>query len=336
MPPAAGLIAHVKLARIMGYLVCNTYRIAPTEQSPSISTRSTAQHHIRRTLELLEEWKEELSPELRLDPRNPHTDIAICKLHMAYYQLVLLNARPLFFVAVKKAVAKGYVGQSRRDEPWLTPEHHHYQQIKAGLDAARWNMGLVRWLDALHQQSGFGSLMHADLHYAFNAAINIMLEALVSATGAPTTQSSEADIAFAIHVLEQDAKSGNDYSKDCWRVLTDLNSLTMKIKDTTAWAQHMFLSAAESSSAVVNPPELVDTNVQPEAGGEWLSDEHLALQSQLNNVPMTETTAADATSIFGPMFEGLGMSEGDALYQEMVAWMETDDLGLYGSSLQGS
>ena len=82
LPPAIGLKAHVELSKICGYIVCNTYRIAPWEPA-SISTSTL----IDNTLEQLKVWQSQLPPQLQINDSSNNRDRACYELHMSYNQV---------------------------------------------------------------------------------------------------------------------------------------------------------------------------------------------------------------------------------------------------------
>lgn len=85
MPPAIGLSANVELSRICGYIVCNTYQIAPWEHK----TTSTSAR-IESALAQLHVWLANLPPELQINYDTQSVDRACCELHMSYYQVCLM------------------------------------------------------------------------------------------------------------------------------------------------------------------------------------------------------------------------------------------------------
>lgn len=77
-----GLRAHVELAKISGYIVCNTYRISPWEHH---MTSTSAR--IENALGLLRGWTHKLPPALRIDDDLLSNDRACCELHMCHNQV---------------------------------------------------------------------------------------------------------------------------------------------------------------------------------------------------------------------------------------------------------
>lgn len=84
MPSAAGLKAHVELARISGHIVCNVYRISSRDRATDASI------HVERAISLLEAWKSALPPRLQPIENGLSDDPACCLLHMNYNQVCYL------------------------------------------------------------------------------------------------------------------------------------------------------------------------------------------------------------------------------------------------------
>ncbi|KAF7516465.1 hypothetical protein G7054_g14146 [Neopestalotiopsis clavispora] len=62
LPPAVGLKDHVELARIAGYIVCNTFQTSPSEYCTTSNVART-----EKALSLLSSWEHRLPAELRVD-----------------------------------------------------------------------------------------------------------------------------------------------------------------------------------------------------------------------------------------------------------------------------
>ena len=76
-----GLRAHVALSKIAGYVVCNTYRIAPWLDPPP-----KAMCHVDKSLQMLSDWLRDLPPELQMSYEMFSRDRPLCSLHMSYNQ----------------------------------------------------------------------------------------------------------------------------------------------------------------------------------------------------------------------------------------------------------
>ncbi|KAF6802255.1 fungal specific transcription factor domain-containing protein [Colletotrichum sojae] len=220
LPPAAGLRAHVELARISGHIVCNTYRVAPFDHRTGGAAR-----HVERARSMLHNWLSSLPPALQMPDGGLSTDPACCLLHMAHNQLTLLLVRPFFFVAVRKAFAERWVANNRTWGP--DPQD---DRITACSEAARNNLRLARWLIDINNGR---KLLQASLHNVFNAAIILMLEELLrsSPQQPPPSPSAESDdVGFAITVFEEEANTGSNYARDCATVMQDLRSLIQRLR----------------------------------------------------------------------------------------------------------
>ncbi|KAF1828704.1 hypothetical protein BDW02DRAFT_209842 [Decorospora gaudefroyi] len=212
MPPCTGLRAHVELSRISGYIVCETFKIAPRIDKPGYSTLN-----IDKALRMLDEWKSQLPSGLAI---GESTDPVCCTLHMARNQLIVLTTRPILLAAVKQAVAERYMNGQ-----WSAQQHAHGSYISACMEAGYRNLVLAQRLRTARK------LLQAGLHFVFNAAVILLLnQILVSsnnnkALGVLHTDMYASEIHFAIHTFEEASKTGTSYPRDCHRVLQDLRAL---------------------------------------------------------------------------------------------------------------
>ncbi|OIW26181.1 hypothetical protein CONLIGDRAFT_582244 [Coniochaeta ligniaria NRRL 30616] len=216
-PPAAGLRAHVELARISGYIVYNVYRIAPWDHS----TNTTVQH-VDQGLQRLRDWSSSLPAILQVDYEQLGTDRACCGLHLAYNQVVILTTRPIFFVAVRKSVADRYLPSPTRSGG--THGQLHETIVRQCIEAARQNLRLGDWIRSLSPRQ---KLLHQEAHAVFNAAIIVLLHQLAF----PDVHAGDvAGVAFAMAVFEREAELGNNFGVDCARVLHDLDYLVQRMR----------------------------------------------------------------------------------------------------------
>lgn len=270
LPPAAGLRAHVELSRISGYVVCNTYRIAPSESSASAETA----HSPGRVMWMLEQWKSTLPAHLQLTRDGLHNDPACCMLHMRHNQLVIVATRPLFFVAVKKSMAER-LAQSK-----ATDSATQLEPLKACVESARSNMRLARHFLTINRHS---RPLHALLHYCFTAACCLILQDLVQPLkmSDDSTERSQ-DIQFAISVLEnQEACLNNPDSKSCTSCLHDLRLLVARLTspaqpEPTFQSNTAQLQAMGLTEEFMPQPMHIET--QPALYNElvtWMDDEWL-------------------------------------------------------------
>ncbi|KAK9415267.1 hypothetical protein SUNI508_02115 [Seiridium unicorne] len=270
LPRAAGLRAHVELARVSGYIVCNTYRISPWEH---YMTSTPAR--IENALDLLSNWASKLPPDLRMDGDQLSNDRACCELHMNYNQLLILTVRPIFFVAVKKAVAERFINRT-----YKLDDHPQISHIRMCSKAARSNLRLGRWIRDISQSR---KLLFQTLHHMFNAAVILLLNQLL----VDVLHDTDAlDIMFAIECYDAEAQGENNYPKDCARVLRDMTALIQRLRnrdsDDPPWSGTPVSApqapapapAAYHVGFILNPSEPQMSAVQPSV----MSDE---LMSQL-------------------------------------------------------
>jgi hypothetical protein len=149
-------------------------------------------------------------------------------------------------------------------------------------------------------------LLHASLHNVFNAAVILQLHQLLVDS---QDKADESGISFAIAAFESEARNGNIYAEDCTRVLLDLNLLVQKLRSQALFGgQHV-----ETSN---HPTELQDqaspyTNIYPITPG--------ASRTYGWNTQDSEQTAALNNTV----------DEHDPAYQELMTWLNVDDLQLY-------
>jgi hypothetical protein len=97
MPPPDGLIAHVQLSRIAGYIVSNTYSVAPT-----VEVDQDLRVQVQEPMNMLENWRRTLPRSLQMpldlqaespfdtdygDANAIYADRALCMLHMKCNQV---------------------------------------------------------------------------------------------------------------------------------------------------------------------------------------------------------------------------------------------------------
>jgi hypothetical protein len=291
MPSCAGLRAHVELSRISGFIVCETFQIAPRNYTPGQSI-----DNIDTALEMLRTWELQLPSRLQMPKDLHHPDPSCCILHMAHNQLIVLTTRPIFFGAVKQAVAQHIVRGELFSEDRAQGSH-----IQACLAAAHRNLLLAQ----IVRQSGRRPLQ-AGLHFVFNAAVILLLKRLMRSRSSTQPGSSdlhalvetsvddqsESSIRFAIESFEEEAKTGTHYPRDCCRILRDLNTLT-----------YCYVSPRKEA-------DLPYSNVIEHAHGGPRAD------NKRNSVTDLRTVQ-------------LPFSEGDIGYEEIMTWMRADGLHLH-------
>ncbi|KAH6609952.1 n-terminal binuclear zn cluster-containing dna binding domain-containing [Trichoderma cornu-damae] len=228
MPPAAGLKAHVELSRISGYVVCNTYRVAPWEEA-----RGGLSKQPDKAIWMLQQWQSTLPPRLQLSPDGLSSDPACCFLHMRYNMLLILAIRPLFLGAVKRSVARRLMVQTV--EPYTHSEH-----LKLCIAAARRNIRLGRQVTTVNISRR--SPLHAEQHYSFNATVCLILEDLISEeeVSEEEKEARNRDIIFGIEVEEEGLTNFGQTSSNTLR--------------------HLWTLARRLTSSIVQPQEV--SNVQ--------------------------------------------------------------------------
>lgn len=78
----------MQLARISGYIVCETYKIAPRELK---SDRLA--HDMDKAISRLQTWLSQLPPTLQMPSEGFSVDPSCCSLHMAYNQVSHRNLK---------------------------------------------------------------------------------------------------------------------------------------------------------------------------------------------------------------------------------------------------
>ncbi|KAI4676386.1 uncharacterized protein J4E88_007302 [Alternaria novae-zelandiae] len=237
MPPCAGLRAHVELSRISGYIVCETFKIAPRHYQRGYSTLN-----VDKALDQLENWKLNLPPVLAIDV---DADPAVLSLHLAYNQLIVLTTRPILLAAVKQAVAERYMNGQ-----WSVQQHAHSKYVQACPEAAQRNLLLAKRLRSTRK------LLQAGLHFVFNAAVILILDQILhSSSTAPTATALNApvyamEIDFAMRTFEEESRTGTNYPRDCYKVLQDLKALV----DRYLSHGHGHFEQSNDPGLVINTP----------------------------------------------------------------------------------
>lgn len=245
---------------------------------------------------MLHKWKSQLPPEVIISHSPTFLDTACYTLHMAQAQLIVLTTRPIFLAAVKQAVAEQFMGGQ-----WSIEKHVHGAYIQACSGAAHRNLTLAQRIRSSRK------LLQAGLHFVFNAAVILLLDRIIHGTqmhpvgpgqAVPPPLSKElhsSEIQFAIYVFEQESQTGTNYPRDCCKVLQDLKALV----------DH-YLSQSRASC----PKKKIDGR----------GHDSSTMQSRLD--PSSGAQISPAVP-----------SEDNDLYQELVTWVQGDDLPLRSNSL---
>lgn len=284
----------MELARISGYIVCNVYRIAPWDHS----TKTTV-HHVEQGLQRLRDWCLALPATLQVDYEDLGTDRACCGLHLAYNQVrlfqkhavyylmpsrrahlrtltpiqtVILTTRPIFFVAVRRAVADRYLPSPT----WVgggANAQLHETIVQQCIEAARQNLRLGSWIRGLSPRQ---KLLHQEAHAVFNAAVIVLLHQLAFLD---VHASDVGGVAFAMEVFEREAELGNNFGIDCACVLHDLDYLVQRIGSSNLPAQGGLPRRTQDPVPAEGRGEPVDASVDLDSS---LRD-HGAVYQELEN-----------------------------------------------------
>ncbi|KAI0026227.1 hypothetical protein F4780DRAFT_719072 [Xylariomycetidae sp. FL0641] len=299
MPSPAGLIAHVELSKISGYITDNVYHVAPWERE----FMSTAKR-IDKALGQLNEWVKRLPPELQLSEGQVTEDRACYELHMFYHQLLILTIRPIFFVAVKKAVAERYTGRNHPQQPTTASS----DKIQQCVSAARSNLRLGRWMRDLTRK-----LLSGVLHNIFNAAIILLLYQLLSES---IEDEDSFDIAFAIECF--DSERTEQYQLDCARVLQDIRALVHQMKNNRN-QNDFFRGGGTVMADSLDSSRAFSMTATP-----------VATAAYDVGFILNQDASAGIMSTQEPI-----LTQNAALYHELTGWMTQDDLQLYDHSYLG-
>ncbi|TPX13684.1 uncharacterized protein E0L32_005887 [Thyridium curvatum] len=314
LPPSIGLRANVELFKIAGHIVCNTYRIAPWPEA----SQKPASAHVDTALQMLASWRKDLPPPLQLSYETYSGDRPLCTLHMTYNQLLILTIRPILFMAVKKAVADRFVSRQ-----WDIEDHAHIEHIRECSDAARRNLRLGRWL---HTMSPGSKLLLPDLHNIFNAAIILLLHQIVFVN---LRTNDVSDIAFSTEVFEREAGFGDRYGEDCARVLQDLSALVRRLRNLMfdgipRISPHVDDGGRQVGGTASSPPGVLSSGASPSAYG-IVTPPPQAVGAGGGGVG----AGGGGSNIISIPVHG----DGNALYQELMTWLDNDDLQMYNNYL---
>ncbi|KAH7066231.1 hypothetical protein BKA63DRAFT_426504 [Paraphoma chrysanthemicola] len=289
LPPCAGLRAHVELSKISGYILCETFKIAPRNCKSGYAT-----NNIDVALKMLQTWRDQLPSALQQDDSLlhsnpscalPHIDPSCALLHMARNQLIVLTTRPVLLAAVKRAVAQ-HLAQGRPPPPCQA------RHIHACSAAAYRNLLWAQQISLSGRR-----LLQAGLHFVFNAAVVLLLDRILEAISRTLLGDVSSDdphtssINFAIRIFEEEARTGTNYPRDCFKVLQDLKALTdhyLAYRDSDGLHQRNFNT--------------------------YIDNAHLA------NIGGDITMDLQATAV--------NFGDHDAVYEQMVPWLQPDGLQL--------
>ena len=223
-------------------------------------------------------------------------------------KLVILALRPMYFVTVKRSFAEIWVNRRTSVEA-----SDVLVKIRRCSGAARKNLRIARWMLSVGRAR---RLLQAGLHHIFNGAIILMLQEMVCTNLAPT---DIEDILWTTQVFEDEARTGNMYARDCAKILQDMRSLVVRLK----------------APFVVEPPDPPPPPPPP------LPLSQLPIiQSDPNimklHTPIAMPAPADSSANHSSneaMMQSMQwqLAEGDALWQELMTWMEIDEMQMYNN-----
>ncbi|KAM0439150.1 hypothetical protein ACHAQK_006639 [Fusarium lateritium] len=286
LPPADGLRAHVELSRISSHIVCNTYRISPSEDNAR-PVRS-----LEGEITMLDDWSLHLPASVRLASNGLSDDPATCLLHMHYNQLIILTVRPVFFAFVKKSFAEKLVSRQ-----CSLSSHPQLPQLKRCVASAEHNIRLARQILLVNHPR---KLLQAGLHFIFNSAIVLMLQQLVEDL-CPSSRSDKArslDLDFVIARFEDESRVGSNYGRDCATVLRDLRVLVQRLPipvDMNTVTRPVNMAQTSTTYDPIANRTTVDI------GQQW--------PDKLTSEAMQQPILID---------------QGHDLYNELVSWIEVD------------
>ncbi|CVL13157.1 uncharacterized protein FPRN_02782 [Fusarium proliferatum] len=286
MPPADGLKAHVELSRISCHIVCNTYRISPSEEAAR-PVRS-----LEGEISMLDEWCLKLPPTVQLASNGLSDDPATCLLHMHYNQLIILTIRPVFFALVKKSFAEKLVSRQ-----CSLSSHPQLPLLKRCIASAEHNIQLARQILLVNHPR---KLLQAGLHFIFNAAIVLMLQQLVEDL-CPSSRSEKArslDLDFVIGRFEDESRVGSNYGRDCATVLRDLRVLVQRLPIPVDMSTATRSVNMTQTTTTYDP---IANRTHVDMGQQW-SDK---LASEALQQPIL-------------------VDQGHILYNELVSWIDVD------------
>lgn len=197
-------------------------------------------------------------------------------------------------------MADGFVSRK-----WNIEDHAHISHIRECSDAARRNLRLGRWVQKL---SPGQKLLLADLHNVFNAAIILLLHQIVFVN---LRTNDVSDITFAKEVFEREAALGDKYGKDCAEILQDLSSLVEKLREIRFEGLPETTIPTRAVSAI--PGEGIVSSLSAQGMG-------LISSSRMQN---------PAPTVAMP----LRTADGSAIYQELMTWLDIDDMPAYNNYL---
>jgi hypothetical protein len=211
MPSAMGLSVHIELSRITNYVAANVYGVSKHIAEP----RSTALC-VHKALHMLKQWEHDLPALLRYEPNQLKQDEAVYELQMGVNHVKILAVRIWLFDAVRTVTIF-----SRGNDADIL----HSEEIEIAIAAARQTIWLVKNLPQLEVQK---NMVHAIIHYVFNAALALELYQIVSRTPSAADRN---DFSLVIALLSKQQGSNKPFATDCATVLSDLSCMIGKLRE---------------------------------------------------------------------------------------------------------
>lgn len=186
---AAQLVANVRLARITGALLDQTYKIHQPHETTFI-------RDIHGILHSLKEWDATLPADLRPQPGKnpPYVSRSVASLRLQFNQCVILTTRPVLLFVFKHYVAGG-------DARSAAPLPTSIALSEACIYAARASHRLLRqlWIDGAIATFGY-----FDAHYIFSSTLILAVSHVLHPN---TTDLHSIDL--ALQLLQSMADDGN-------------------------------------------------------------------------------------------------------------------------------
>jgi hypothetical protein len=303
MPPAAGLKAHVQLARISNFIVCNVYQVAPSRHMSIDSA-------VEQSMAMLEQWQKNLPPSLHMSPEGLSTDPAACMLQMHFNHLIIHTLRPSLLARLRNRCQNNTTGSASRRASQqassscsASPSAHgstpptHFSEALAS--AAQRNMRLARHIATLHRPR---RLLHSGLHFVLSAVLCFQLQVLLGDESAPMRE-----VDFAIELFERESQTGNTYGFSATGALKDIKALIIMVKSGSNFPAVAAAATAATAAASGGGAMELDTGSSLDQTASWITGE---MEHESN-----------------PASSGL--------YEEVLSWMNQDWSGYQGQQMQG-
>lgn len=197
------------------------YRIAPFDGKE----RSELAQNPAQVLWMLDEFKRKLPPTLQLDLEGTSSDEGTLSIHMRANQLIIIATRPLFLIAVKKALAERMMLKDV-----ATDLGRRLGPLTHCIEAARHNFFHTRQLALLRR---YPRPSHQTFHYVFTATTCLIMEDLVydrNTRSAEELARKQKDIDDGIALLQEDEKHRlMPINNSCVNTLHDLTALVNRL-----------------------------------------------------------------------------------------------------------